>query len=266
MIEPFLRNCWESYTKLAPSAQKIKDIFESNGETVVNDHVAFRTVDFGALSLSNIQGFFFDMGYKIFDSYLFKEKKLFANAYIHEKSPEKYPKIFLSGLQWAYFSEKAQEILLDGMACQVSGYDFTENLLHSGIPWEPLAMDDYKILSAESEYAAWVGAHGLVPNHFTVSVNHLKKTPTIVETLDLVESHGFALNLSGGRVKGSKNLFLEQGSTMAEKRKTEFFDGTMVIPTCYYEFAHRYPMADGTLYQGFVEGSADKIFESTNKE
>jgi len=29
-------------------------------------------------------------------------------------------------------------------------------------------------------------------------------------------------------------------------------------------FALRYPQADGVLYPGFVEASADKIFESTN--
>jgi hypothetical protein len=37
------------------------------------------------------------------------------------------------------------------------------------------------------------------------------------------------------------------------------------IPTCYYEFARRYPLADGRLYQGFVAASADRIFESTHR-
>ncbi len=36
------------------------------------------------------------------------------------------------------------------------------------------------------------------------------------------------------------------------------------IPSCFYEFAKRYPQADGELYTGFVAASADKIFESTN--
>jgi len=35
------------------------------------------------------------------------------------------------------------------------------------------------------------------------------------------------------------------------------------VPTCYYEFAKRYPGPDGKLFPGFVAASADKIFEST---
>jgi hypothetical protein len=44
----------------------------------------------------------------------------------------------------------------------------------------------------------------------------------------------------------------------------QFTDGTRNIPSCFYEFARRYPMANGQLYGGFVAASADKIFESTN--
>jgi len=37
-----------------------------------------------------------------------------------------------------------------------------------------------------------------------------------------------------------------------------------VIPSCFYEFALRHPLADGTLFDSFIEGNADKIFESTH--
>jgi hypothetical protein len=47
--------------------------------------------------------------------------------------------------------------------------------------------------------------------------------------------------------------------------EVEFADGQMhAVPTCYYEFAKRYPDASGKLFQGFVATSADKIFESTD--
>ena len=45
----------------------------------------------------------------------------------------------------------------------------------------------------------------------------------------------------------------------------KFDDGSKVIPCCYYEFARRYPLPNGNLFQGFVAKSADKIFESTNR-
>ncbi len=52
---------------------------------------------------------------------------------------------------------------------------------------------------------------------------------------------------------------------MADRVEMEFAGGEKhVIPTCYYEFARRYPGPDGKLYEGFVAASADKIFESTN--
>ena len=74
-----------------------------------------------------------------------------------------------------------------------------------------------------------------------------------------------AVNDSGGRVKGSPEQLLEQGSTMADKMEAEFADDQMhEVPTCYYEFAKRYPDKDGNLFQGFVATSADKIFESTD--
>jgi hypothetical protein len=52
---------------------------------------------------------------------------------------------------------------------------------------------------------------------------------------------------------------------LADNIEVEFTDKKLVIPSCYFEFAKRYPLADGNLYQGFVAKSADKIFESTDK-
>ena len=51
---------------------------------------------------------------------------------------------------------------------------------------------------------------------------------------------------------------------MADHVMVEFSDKTVAIPSCFYEFAKRYPMENGELYTGFVAASADKIFESTN--
>ena len=78
---------------------------------------------------------------------------------------------------------------------------------------------------------------------------------------------GFKMNKSGGLVKGSPSQFLEQSSTMAYQKEVKFEEGPYEVPSCYYEFAKRYPLLPDSkkLYQGFVAQSADKIFESTNK-
>ena len=115
----------------------------------------------------------------------------------------------------------------------------------------------------ESDYAAWVSAFGYRPNHFTVFINELKKFSDIHVLNDFLKEQGFKLNSSGGEVKGSKEVCLEQSSTLANNIEVSFEDKKLTIPACYYEFARRYPLPDGKLYQGFVAASADKIFEST---
>lgn len=267
-MDLLFKKFWDSYTEITPSADKIKKIFESNGEVVSNDHVAFRTIDAGEISIANLQTILFELGYKVFDTYLFKEKKLIANAYINQVVKEA-PKIFLSGLQLNYLSDDSQEILWDLVDQSWDNISYEEDsefgIFTAGRLWDPISIQDYQTLSKESEYAAWVASHGLRPNHFTVSINHLTKTPTVESVLDLVESNGFKINEIGSRVKGSKDVFLEQGSTMADQKEVKFSDGSLVIPTCYYEFALRHQMPNGELYQGFVEKSADKIFQSTDK-
>lgn len=51
---------------------------------------------------------------------------------------------------------------------------------------------------------------------------------------------------------------------MAGKVKIDFLEGSYEIPSCYYEFAVRYPDNSGKLFNGFIAENADKIFESTN--
>lgn len=81
----------------------------------------------------------------------------------------------------------------------------------------------------------------------------------------LLRDNGFRINDSGGEIKGTPAELLEQSSIRSEVIQLEFVEGIMEIPGCYYEFARRYPDADGKLYSGFIAKSADKIFESTDK-
>ena len=108
--------------------------------------------------------------------------------------------------------------------------------------------------------AAW----GYRANHFTVNINRLSDFETIEQVNAALKAAGFVLNTVGGEVKGDPQVMLEQSSTMADKAEVPFSDGVRAIPSCFYEFALRYPQPDGVLYPGFVEASADKIFESTN--
>ncbi|MEM7516523.1 MAG: DUF1338 domain-containing protein [Planctomycetota bacterium] len=253
---------WNRYAALTPQAQEIKDLFEKRGETVINDHVAFRTLDDHRLGIERLARPFLDLGYEAKDEYKFEAKKLFARYYAHE-DPSR-PKVFISELLLGECSPELRstmECLVDQMTEDQLADPMQANL---GRPWET-SHATYEKLYEESEYAAWLSAFGFCANHFTVFFNELKSFDTLEDLAKFVESSGYPMNESGDLIKGSAEVYLEQCSTMASKVPVTFTDGTFDLPSCFYEFARRYEMPEGGLYQGFVAASADKIFESTNQ-
>ncbi len=261
-LSSLLEKMWENYIDLNPMAGKVFKAFLASGETVVNDHIALRTFDHPKVSVDKVAKTFIDLGYTAKGDYHFKEKKLYAKHYEHS-NPEQ-PKIFISELKYKEFSPqliaKVDEIV-EQIDADLVG---TEEFFLSGRSW-PLTHAEYLSLAKETEYAGWVASIGYRPNHFTVSVNHLEKLKTVQAVNQFIKEMGIALNTSGGEIKGTKADYLEQSSTMADTVKVKFTEGTFEVPSCYYEFALRYPLANGELYQGFVAKSADKIFESTNR-
>ncbi|AXY41864.1 DUF1338 domain-containing protein [Halomonas sp. JS92-SW72] len=262
-INRFFARLWDDYTAMTPQARQIHDAFVAEGETIVNDHVAFRTFDRGPASLEALEPHLLALGYTRFAPYDFREKKLRAYGYL--PPADDLPRVFLSELKCSELSAEAQAII-DGLVAQIDPARVASpEVLWAGRLWASPSVAQYQALMNESEYAAWLAIIGLRANHFTISVNHFRRFDSVEKVLAKVESLGLAINASGGRVKGSTEVLLEQGATRADRQPFTFAGGqVMEIPTCYYEFARRYPDADGHLYQGFVAASADKIFESTH--
>lgn len=250
----FFDALWDDYARMAPHAAGLRRALEDRGETVVNDHVAFRTYGCGPLALEAREPELLALGYRRHSPYEFPDKGLRAWGYVHDHGP----RVFLSELVLDTLPSPARA-LVERLCASAEGAS-----LRAGRPWPPVAIAEYRQLLAASEYAAWVAAFGLRANHFTISVNALRGFPTLESLLDFVEAQGFRLNESGGRVKGSPEVLLEQGSTLADVVPVDFADGVLEIPSCYYEFARRYPGPDGSLYDGFVPASASRIFESTD--
>jgi hypothetical protein len=261
--DEFFTALWNDYIAMAPQAERIRSEFESRGENVVNDHVAFRTLALEPIGIERLEPHILQLGYRQLAPYEFPAKKLRAFGYVSDDADA--PRIFLSELMVDELSGKSAAILRECAAWIDSAEVAQPEVLWSGRLWDPISWEDYQTLVGESEYAAWVATLGLRPNHFTISVNHLAKTTEIEQVLQVVESLGYAVNDSGGRVKGTPAQLLEQGSTLADRMLVDFADNEQhEVPTCYYEFAKRYPDASGELFQGFVATSADKIFESTD--
>lgn len=259
---PIFDKLWDDYINLNPEALKIFRLLSDQHETVLNDHVAFRTFNLPGMGIAILAKHFVDLGYIEKNDYIFKEKKLYAKHYEHPDMDQ--PKVFISELEL----EKVSPFVRSTIEKQFASFDYsvtkTPEFLFSGAPWKK-SFKTYEGLYKESEYAAWVYAFGFRANHFTVNVNRLKKFNDLTKLDNFIKSNGFQLNQSGGEIKGTPEEMLEQSSTMAKEIPMEFEDGIHRLPACYYEFAKRYPMSNGQLYQGFIAKSADKIFESTNK-
>ncbi|KFZ31805.1 succinyldiaminopimelate aminotransferase [Pseudidiomarina salinarum] len=259
-VEQFFEDLWQDYIKLTPSAAKVHQVL-GQGQPIINDHVAFRTFDIAPVRLAALVALFENMGYEARGEYEFTEKKLVARHFEH-RDP-RLPKIFISELLVESFSVELQTIVKQLVAQidpeQVARPEF----LYSGTHWQ-LSSTDYERLLEESEYAAWMAAFGFRANHFTVNVNELTDYESLEQVNQTLKNAGFRLNSSGGEIKGSRDVFLEQSSTLADHMPVRFSDMEKVIPSCFYEFARRYEVAPDRLYTGFVAASADKIFESTN--
>ncbi|WP_318456251.1 DUF1338 domain-containing protein [Photobacterium leiognathi] len=259
-MEQLFAELWKDYTqRLCPSASSVRQLLTED-EPLVNDHIALRTFGLPKCGMARLAAPFIAVGYKPKGRYHFKEKKLYAEHFEH--SDPNAPKVFISELQLGLCSTELQTEVRKLVNQVDDGYFADPAFLYQGKPWQ-LSSEVYHLLNAESEYAGWVAAHGYGANHFTIDINQLEQFVEIAEVNHFLECSGFAINQAGGAVKGNPEVMLEQSATMADKVSVTFSDGDMQVPGGFYEFAKRYLQPDGEIYTGFVEASADKIFEST---
>jgi hypothetical protein len=267
-IDSLFSHLWQDYLTITPSAKKVHDLLEGYeskhlGKTskLVNDHIALRTFNIEKINLDKLAAHFIALGYTEQGQYEFVAKKLRAKHFEH--TDDTHPKVFISELIVEEMPSDVQQIILkmtDNISDTAAAQD---NFLYSGTHWQ-VSPQEYDVLAAYSEYAAWMSAWGFRANHFTVSLNHMGHFQSLAQINTLLRNEGFILNTSGGEIKGGPEVLSAQSSTMADKIEVQFTNGNKLVPSCFYEFAQRYKMPTGQLYQGFVAASADKIFESTN--
>jgi len=267
-IQDVFQHLWSDYTAFNPQAKRIYDLLlareqkaEPTLHSLANDHIALRTFNIPRIGLEALSRLFERHGYAKGGEYEFKDKKL--RAWHLEHPDESLPRVFISELELEKLSSFVRETA-EAAAESLTTEDVSrEDFLWSRRKWKASHATYLKLLE-ESEYAAWMYAFGFRSNHFTISFNALETFKDLQELNQFIRAQGIELNVSGGEIKGSPAVYLEQSSTLAEPTQVTFDEGTKTIPACYYEFARRYPLPDGQLYQGFVSSSADKIFESTD--
>lgn len=252
---------WQDYVASTPQAERIHHLLAERGELLRNDHVALRTFGADGIGIEALARPFVLHGWRPRDTYRFEDKHLRARYWQHA-DPE-LPKVFISELLLDEMPPPVREVIGALIAQLPPGFGERPDLPYAGRPWQVSYVDYQRLLDA-SEYAAWVAAFGFRVNHFTVDVGSLSTFPDL-EALDaFLVDHGFTLNEAGGLIKGTRQDCLEQSSTRADSIEVAFADQRARIPSCYYEFARRYPLPSGELFHGFVPASADKIFESTD--
>lgn len=294
------KELWSHYYKLVPFAAKIESSFKARGDKWVEDHVAYRTLPGDNTGRHILQEAFELLGYKREDDYHFEEKRLDAfwmsPSDVEGDSESASAKIFISELILDSFSDEFKAAMtsvtsqvknspiprLKDLQAKAKAGDETAQaefvkdmaaLLTKGPDWSTPEKGIYETFKKESDYAAWTYLFGHQINHFTVSVHLMTSFTDIAEMGGFIEKDlDIPMNQSGGLVKGTEALKLEQIATMAAKVPYKFKEGEEPISYGFVEFAKRYPLEgqkdDGTwksYYQGFVAANADKIFESTYK-
>src|SRR5690606_9239809 len=125
---------WADLKSIAPQAAAIDAALRNAGETVHNDHVAFRTFDRNPVSLSALEPNNLRLGFAPLSDYDFPEKHLHARAYLSPGAP----RIFLSELLTDELSPTAQAII-DTCLGQVDAAAFASpSCFASGRPWAPV--------------------------------------------------------------------------------------------------------------------------------
>lgn len=266
-VNQFFAALWQDYLQLAPQVAVIKTTLMQYCPDLVNDHVAFRTFDTPAMDIPRLEKHLISLDYKLLDHYPFPDKHLSACAYIHPDPS--IAKIFLSQLHIDQLSKKSQNIIKHKLSKHTL-LPSDSSIFYCGRRWPLPSWQEYLYLREESEYAAWLMALGFHANHFTLNINAFNaasnKPLDWLGLIELMASIDIAMNAEGGIVKGNPEVLLEQASTLADEIHIDFDQGSKTIKSCFYEFAKRFPQANGQDYQGFVAANANKIFSSTNSD
>ncbi len=261
-IRVLLDDLFVEWLDIAPQAKPFLMALEAREQRRLSgalmDHLALRTFARPGVDRHVLAAPFLAAGWTSSGTYRFRNKKLRAESF--SPPDPALPRVFIS------------ELLVDLLPAELGA--LIDDLLAGGLPadllrtrpsWAPVAFDTYAQLAAHSPYAAWVVAFGIRANHFTLDVAQLSTFDGVHPLVAWMQGEGLPMN-QGGAVQGSRELMLEQASTHATDVEVTFAGGDVhAIPGCYIEVAQRHPdPSTGAPFDGFLQHSADRIFESTD--
>lgn len=300
ILDAVLGRLWEEYKTRVSYARKYNEMVLERGGRMTNDHIALRTFTDvaqgqpeGIAALSRI---FTSLGYYKAGEYVFKDKMLYAEHFLHSNPLQ--PKIFISQLEVRKLTEDAQRLIaeavkggkdplskedVEALGTLKNGGKLDEQHSRKLIDhlcdafrriWQPPLRKDVEAINKVSQYAAWTLLHGNSINHFTANINE-QNVPEwkgdIEVTMAALQKAGIPIK---NEIEGARGTKLRQSSTNAviescPVREADGSLGKIDWTYAYYELLERHEVvgADGkkALFTGFLGDQATNLFEMTKK-
>ena len=190
------------YFDRVPVAKAIFSLIKERGDRVVNDHIAFRSLD-----IRSLLDVFLPYGYQVKFAddhsqipFNFKAKRLTAVWLKHPNSS--MPRIFVSECrvdELPKLKSLIEPYIGAGVTHKVPNINQSQQVvdyLHTG-KWHVPTYKDYQLMQAESEYVAWVLYNRYYLNHFTLTVNQLDSFGFQAEQLSLIQQYQTAYERVG---------------------------------------------------------------------
>lgn len=295
VLSMLLERLWNIYRSRVDYARRYAELVEARGGIVVNDHIAFRTLNTPTGSqppgIAAVERVFLRLGYQPAGEYAFPQTRLTARHYQH--ADPLAPKIFISQLEVdrlpAGAAEKIREAVmnaedhLDGEAMShldeplsdAQASTFADRLVSffTTRPWPPPKVSAVREINAVSQYAAWTLLHANNVNHFTAYINerNVPDWPDIETTVAALVRAGIPMKPAIEGTPGSK---LRQTATQAVDVDCPAVDEagqptTLRWAYAYYELAERGEVTDEhgrqARFQGFLGPQAAQLFEMTRR-
>ncbi|QDU94659.1 DUF1338 domain-containing protein [Lignipirellula cremea] len=281
---------WARYRERVSYVADYEKVVADAGAQFVNDHIAFRTLacQTPAVGLFALARIFEALDYRPAGCYFFPDKRLTAMHYAHPHP--QFPKLFLSELHVWELTPGVRELIYctaashrplvsDELLSQLTGLeeddpseatllDTVVDTFHT-LPWRPPTPAVVEAVNAESQYAAWVLAHGYNVNHFTALINSHQ-----VASLDSIEKTIAALQAAGvpmkSEIEGKPGSKLRQTATAAVEIDVPLEGGDLPWSYAYFELAERNDWTDPETgetarFEGFLGPQATQLFEMTRR-
>jgi len=295
VLDLLLDGLWEIYRSRVSYARQYAELVTARGGLVVNDHIAFRTLNThtGAqpAGIAAIERVFVPLGYRMAGEYVFPQTHLYARHYQH--ADPLAPKIFISQLEVDQLPDETADAVRQAVADAEDHLDASalahldepltdakagapaDRLVNffTTLPWPVPRAGLVQKVNPVSQYAAWTLLHGNNVNHFTAYINeqNVPEWPDIESTVAALVRAGVPMKAD---IEGEPGSKLRQTATQAVDADCpvltdEGWPTTMRWAYAYYELAQRGDVTDEhgrrARFQGFLGPQAAQLFEMTRR-